>query len=456
MWKTLSFQGTCRQRWANGWGAVAAMFFLGLLFPDGSLASSFDSSGWQRFRDIHIPPHVDAGRVAAPLESSVLERSRSDLGDLRVVSSEGMLVPVTISDSFSDDGPSPFPGSLFKIIKRPGKWTDVWIDKKAKILTRGVMLQTSSKDFARKVEIRGSDSGNETYVILMDALVCDLPGSIPVRSLDLLHPLNNFRYILLRILDGDQPPLKVDGALCLPAQGSGPAALPAEVRILENRMNSSDSSTVVVADLGEKRFPLTAIKIATPSAKFVKRIRVLEGSSESPDSWRAFYEGTFFRIEKADASKEKLDARFSPQTSRYMMIELTGGGPAVTVKSLEAKAALRLAVFTYRPGLSYRLFYDNPHAKPLAQHSSEPSTNLTRVLAASSDVSIGEEQKNVVAPPPRPISSPDGAHPTTVGKVLGVAMLLIGLVLMFVVMLRARSHRRAERRRGSRLLDTRV
>ncbi len=403
-----------------------------------------------------MPPHAVAGPIGAPLESAIFEHSRPDLADLRVVSSEGVAVPVTVSDSFHHDEPTPFPGCCSKSSNDPGKWTDVWIDKKAKILTGGVQLQTSSKNFARKVEIRGSDNGNETYVIQMDALVCDLPGPVPVTSLELFHPLNNFRYIHLRILDGDHMPLKVDGALCFPAPGTGPWTQPADVRIVENRLNSSDNSTVVIADLGEKRLPLKGIKISTSTAGFVKKVRLLRGSSESPDSWSPFYDGTFFRIEKADAAKENLEARFEPQTSRYIMLELTGSGPAVTVKSINATAALRVAVFKYRPGLAYRLFYGNPQAKAFSGNAAEPSINLTRVLATSSDVSIGDEQKNVVSPRPRPMSSPKDSHPTTVGKILGIAMLLIGLLLLFIVMLRARSQRLAERRRGSRLLDTRL
>ncbi len=456
MLKIHSFQRIPLSRMVNGRRAIVVVFLLGLFMPNGSLASQFDSSGWKRFRDIHIPPHVGAAPVGAPLESAIFEHSRPDLADLRVISSEGVVVPVTISDSFRHDEPSPFPGVLFKVMKRPGKWTDVWIDKKAKILTRGVQLQTSSKNFARKVEIRGSDNGNETYVIMMDGLVCDLPGPTPIKSLELFHPLNNFRYIYLRILDGNQTPLKVDGALCFPAPGTGAWTLPGNVRIVENRLNSSDNSTVVIADLGEKRLPLKGIKISTPAVSFAKKVRLLQGSSESPASWRPFYEGTFFRIEKADAAKENLEAKFEPQTGRYIMLELTGEGPAVTVKAMEAKSAVRLAVFKFRPGLAYRLFYDNPLAKPFSSDTTEPSINLTRVLAVSSDVTIGKEQKNLLPPRPRPMSSPRDAHPTTVGKILGMAMLLIGLLLLFIVMLRARSQRIAERRRGSRLLDTRL
>ena len=455
MVKIFSMQRACRSHIEFCRKMLGLGTFLALFLSNYSLAAPFDPSGWHRFREIRISPQMEAGPVGTPLESSVLEHTKPDLADVRVVSSEGHVVPVTVTDSLHNEEPVPFPGALFKVLKRQGKWTDVWIDKKAKILTRGVMLQTSSKDFARKIEIRGSDTGIDTYVILMDGLICDLPGSIPVRSLELFHPLNNFRYIQLRILDGELPPLKVEGAFCFPAVAGGPATRSAEVRIVENRMNASDNSTVIIADLGEKRFPLAGIKISTPTKSFAKRVRMLQGSSDSPDSWKPFYEGTFFRIEMADAAKENLEARFQPQTGRYLMLELTGGGPVVTVNALDAKEAMRFAVFPYRPGLTYRLFYDNPQAEVSSIGDPQPTAILNHVLATSSGVSLGNERKNVVPPPPRPIRTQQSAYPTTVGKLLGMAMLLIGLLLLFAVMLRARSQRRAERRRGSRLFDSR-
>jgi hypothetical protein len=290
----------------------------------------------------------------------------------------------------------------------------------------------------------------------MDGLICDVPGAIPVRSLDLYHPLNNFRYIQLRILDGDQEPLKVDGALCFPAAGGHAAARTADVRIVENRMNASDNSTVVIADLGEKRFPLSGIRLVTPTKSFVKRVRILKGASDSTESWKQVYEGTFFRIERADATKENLEARFDPLNARYLMVELTGGGPVVTVKGLDATETLRYAVFPYRADLSYRLYYDNPQANAPSDNLPQQSLNLKRIQTTSSAVTLGNEKKNVVAPRPHPIQQTKTAYPATIGKFLGMAMLLIGLLLLFAVMLRARSQRRAERRRGSRLLDPRL
>jgi hypothetical protein len=455
MLKALSLAPLFRRVRPTSPGIVALVLSAFLVFPAHGWSSLFESEGWHRFREIHIPRNVDAGTVGVALESSVIENSRPDLADIRVVSSAGEVVPATITDSFQSDGPTAVPVPIFRIAKRPGKWTDLWIDKKTKSLSRGIVIQTSSRDFVRKVEIRGSDNGVDEYVIHMDGLVFDIPGPVPSRSFELLHPVNNFRYIHLRFLDGDQPPLKLEGTLCCLPLSPEATAKHLDLRLLENRTNQTDGSTVLVADLGEKRFPINGLKISTTSPAFVKRLRLLKGSPEEPaSSWQPFHEGTLFRVQRAEASKDSLHARFSPQSARYVLLELSGAGPVVPVKSLEATAAPRIVIFDARPDLTYRLFYGNPQAKAAPPTAPAHTVSVTRVLAASSDVSLREEQKYVPAPRPAAAIPRQEEKPSAVWKIVGVVMLLTGLLWLFGAMLKARSLRKEEKRRGSRLIRT--
>jgi hypothetical protein len=436
-----------------------AVGLLALLFvrPGLTWSEPFESAGWQHYREIRVPRTVEVGMVGVALEANVIEASRSDLADLRVVSSAGEVVPLAVTDLFHDEVSAPFPVSIFKIVKRPGKWTDLWIDKKAKILSRGVVIQTTSKNFVRKVEIRGSDTGVEEYVIHMDGLVFDIPGPVPIQSLELLHPVNNFRYIHLRFLDGEHPPLKLEGALCRPPPSSPAPAPPVELRLMENRTNAADNSTVLVADLGEKRFPISKIRFSSPNKGFTKKAR-LSKKGPGATSWLPFYEGTVFRIERAEALRESLELRFDPQNCRYVMVELSGPGPAVQVRSLEAFSAGRLAIFEFQPDLTYRLLYGNPQAKASGLTGPDPAMNFGRILTAAAEITLGEEQKNVPLPRPAAALPQPKAKPSsgTVWKVVGIVLLLIGLVLLFATMLRSRTQRRVERRRGSRFLDTRL
>ena len=76
--------------------------------------------------------------------------------------------------------------------------------------------------FHPKVEIRGSDNVRDAYVIRMDGLIADVGGAIPLSSLKLTILSIISRHIYLRILDGDQPPLKIDSIQCCPPDPEAP------------------------------------------------------------------------------------------------------------------------------------------------------------------------------------------------------------------------------------------
>jgi hypothetical protein len=430
-----------------------ALLFGCLIFP-ASAVPEFDFSGWSRSKDIQIPPHIQEGIVGVALDSSVLERCKQDLGDVRIVESDGKLVPVWITPPVEAEEPPPFQTRPFRVSKKPGKWTELWIDKGAKVLTREVLLETSSKDFMRKVELRGSDNGKDAYVILMDGLVMDLEKPLRIRSLEIPHHLNNFQYLQIRILDDEQPPLKIENVSCRPP-GSG-LKWPLNVRVMENRVVPSTNTTVTIADLGERRFPVTGLKVSTESKQFAKTATILGGNNESPESWIKLHEGPFFRMRKEEAAKERLSAIFQPQLCRYIKVEMSGPGAPVTVNDLEAYAAVRIAVFDYRKGSSYRLYYENPQAKGNETAALSHNLNVATIASIAQEIKLGQEQKVVPAISPKTEAPPEENQSFSFRQIAGIALLLFGLLLLFGIMLKARSARRMNVHVGNRTFSTRL
>ena len=431
-------------------------FLMILLFSSTTLAlgsAEFNSNGWKRFREIHIPEEIKEGLIGIPLESDLLEKCRPDLADIRVVSSGRTAVPILITEASNGEDAAPFPAQIFRVTKRPGKFTEIWIDKKAKVLTRAVIIQTSSKDFARKVELRGSDNARDSYVIRVDGLIADLVKPEPFQTLDIEHPLNNFQYLQLRILDEDQPPLKIDNVLCCRASTGTKFTKQLEPQITET--TRSNDSTTFEFDLGQKRFPLTSIGISSKTKEFIKKIRIAGKVSTNGDSWKDFFDGTLFRIRKDDTLKEKLQAQFKPQPYRYVKLELLGSRSKVDVDEIEALGAVRMAVFEHRKGLTYYIYYDNEDAK--LQVGPAPSvTNLGQIAELSPEIKLGDESKVPEAPVViEPVRSEKAPTESILRKFAGMALLLLGLLILFVVMLRTRGLRRAEVSRNYRSLGDR-
>jgi Protein of unknown function (DUF3999) len=454
MLKVIQVSNRCRQNGWRGYGVIITVILAGL-FLCGQALAAFNPSGWKNFRSIEVSPELPDGPAGIVLEPSVTDKCRPDVGDLRIVDSNGMQVLVGITDPAADDEVRPFPAQVFRVARTAGKWTDIAIDKTGKILTSGIIIGTRSKDFTRKVEIRGSDNVREAYVIRMDGLIADVKGPIPLSSLKLTYPLNNFQYIYLRILDGDQPPLKIDSVQCCPPDPVTPLARQLDVRILENHPDAAPGSTRIVADLGEKRFPLTQVAFSTSAKEFVKGIRVHGASSPNPESWEKIGEGAVFRLRKDEAVNEHLKVRVSPQSFRYILMELRGGGAPIAVDKIEATGTMRLAIFEYRRGLSYKLFYDNPSAEAVKTSPPTVLSNLGRIVTASSGIRLSEEHQNVTIPAPKMEPPVETRTSPTFWRFVGVVILAVSLLLMFSLMLRARSLRRSMRGRNSRVISTR-
>jgi len=353
--------------------------------------------GWRLFRRIQIPPGAQEGPVAVALDSTVIEKCRPDLADVRVVSGSGASVPVVVEGGPHNGAAVAVPAKISRIARRPGSFTEISIDKSGKVLSRGVTIQTPTKDFVRKVELRGSDNGRELYVVRMDGLIVGRSKPVPLRSLTIDHPVNNFQYLHVRILDEDQPPLKIDGVICEPPEEEDGFAAPLSVRIIENRTDASRQATVIVADLGEKRFPLQRIGITTSTKSFAKKFTLSGSSSPVSESWGKIAEGTFYRIAHEDAVKQQLTATFAPQPVRFVMLEIAGGdGPPVEVDELRAVGRVSYAVFHYKPGEEFRLFYDNPYSESQPADQSLPRLTL-QLASASSEIRIGPAERNVAS-----------------------------------------------------------
>jgi hypothetical protein len=439
-------------------GPIHVVFLLLLIFLlSGTAAAAFDTSEWKRFREVRITPSVADGQAGIPLESDLIEKCRKDMADLRLVSSDGSLVPFTIVEGAAGDDGEAFPARVFRMARKQGKWTDIWIDKQAKVLTQGVQVQTPTREFLRKVEIRGSDNAKESYVVKMDGLIADLAGPAPIRSLNVIYHLNNFQYIHIRIIDDDKPPLKIEGVLCYPPPADSNLSRPLEVRIRENRSDNATGTTTIVADLGERRFPAANVSLSSGSNEFAKRAILYGAATPSSESWTRMFEGTLFRLRRDEAVKEDLEARFKPQTFRYLKLELSGGSRgAVIVDKLQAKAALPMAAFQYRRGQDYRLYYDNPNAGSPATSPGSFSMNVNQLASVASEISLSGEQRNVVSDAPKKNEPSGKSELSRFQKIAGVMMLLVGLVLLFIFMLRARSSRRSRGRRGNGMVKPRT
>lgn len=435
----------------------AVIILLGLsVLPATGIAAAFDDRAWRFSRAIRPSQGAGEGYVALSLDSNIIDKCRADLADLRVVSSTGLEVPCLVVEAGDTDAPGPFPVKVFRI-SRGEQCTDIWIDKTAKTITRGIMLETSSRDFMRKVELRGSDNAREEYVIRMNGLILNSKGPPPISSLSVMHPLNGHQYIHIKVLDQEEPPLKITGVQCyppLPAKTQAPAI---NMTISENRVDRVRHSTELVAEMTDTTFPVHGIAIATSAKEFRKKVVISASNVLSPNEWEKVHEDVLFKVQKELAVAEKLETTFPARALRSLKVELSGGTPEpVPVDGIVAKLTIKALVFRQGLGETYRLYYGNSDALPSPGLPEAKATDLTGLLVGSASVTVGEETK-VVRPVERePRQPPPPEKQRTSYRSLAGAALLIGgvLLLLLIGAMRKRSWSRGTPLRGSRLVRT--
>lgn len=437
-------RGACSALCAIGWVAAALLAVVWSQPAWGDTPSEYFRKGWRFSREIQAPTGQEDGLVAVDLSSAVLTNCRSDLADVRIADSAPGETPLKIVFPDRPVQPEPFPARVFRVSQKPGQYTDLWLDKTAKILTSGVLLKTPSEDFVRRVEIRGCDDPQELYVIRVDSVIADLKKPVRARSLRIDHPLNNFQYMRLRIFDDNKPPIKIAGAQCYPPAPEGDALTDFPIRITENRRNPDSDSTIVVGDLGARRFPVTRVSVASPDTEFAARVKVSFATSPLSKAWREAYSGCFYRIKADGAVTERLRADFGPNLDRYIKIELSGRhAPPVVVDEVSVKGVVPKLVFRFQPGHKHWLVYDNPLQDSKAPALTEPPGAKELDPARLAQAHLGAEKK---APPPsvrRPLASRErGESNSFIWHVAGVTVLLSSLLLVFSLMLRSRSRKR--------------
>ncbi|MFH0822689.1 MAG: hypothetical protein V2B18_08040 [Pseudomonadota bacterium] len=433
---------------------VIVLYILLLGAGEGFGDDKFDVRGWKHLRNILVTPGIP-NPITLPLDCGILQKCRPDGADLAVVSADGRRVVSRFRQASGSNGLEPFPVRVFRMAKRPGKWTEVWIDKTSKILSDGISFKTSSKDFVRQVEIRGSDNTKEMYIVRIDGLIADFSSTAGFRTLTIDHQVNNFRYLYVRILDGDQQSLKIDGISCRTPSPAPDASIGIAPRIIANSVDSRDKSSRLVLDLGEDRYPATGLTIAASLPSFVRKVTLFDAESPSDESPKPFFDGVMFRLRRGEAVKELLSSRFPPSCRRYVVMRIAGGkeGP-IEVGDVTAEASNPLLAFDAAPGQDYRLYYGNADApRHVTVKGESPEGPLALVQAPSIGVALGPEEK-IVPPPekrkaketvrresPESLSQPGRWY----WEPAGMIIILAGLLLLFAVMLRTRSAKRESR-----------
>lgn len=374
-----------------------------LLLP--VVSADFETGRWTRVREILLPDkQTAADYVRVTLDGPVYEGAQDDLRDLRVIDDQMKEVASKVILPRDEAGEQAHAATIINQALAAGGRTTLTLDLGADPPRHNrLRLETSSRNFSRRVSIEASDDNRAWELLRDDGYIFDFSRAATAQFLTVDYLLSTRRYLRVTIENKNEEPVKIDGAaiLLFTSEAAKLTALPSE--LLSQEQDNQRRTTVLTADLSYAKLPSARLEFDTDVENFQRRVEI--SGSNSADAlkpnneylWQHVAGGEIFdiRIDRRHLHQLRIDypeARF-----RYLRAVIFNyDDQPITIRGINVSGYPRHLLFRREPGRSYRLFYGNAQAAP-------PRYDLEQLAAYLQPdklpvVALGDEQRLDLVP----------------------------------------------------------
>jgi len=411
----------------------------GLLAP--SVTADFAGESWRFFKPLLLPAEITQESLAEVVpDTDIFAHARQGLSDLRVIESDsGREVPYKLIVDREERRRSSFGGTMRDLGILPGQYTSFVVDLGQEgVLHNELEVRTASQNFQRRVTVEGSKDGEVWAVLQDDAQIFDFTitkRSFTARDTRVHYPSATSRYLRVRIIDEDEPPLAVVGSLVFFQQELSPRETETSAAILERMEDSAKRRTLLSLDLGSQGIPIHRLSISTGQDNFYRQVS-LEGSTDGKTWNGVMSSGTLYSYNTPKFVGSKLGIAFRESTFRYYRLTIINeDNPVLPVDNARAYGFLRKLIFSVAPGETYSLYYGNEDARA-------PSYELERIFPYLVTENLPQARLGAHAAnplfletpePPEPIRPFTERYPWLLATAVALASLLVGLFLANLV-----------------------
>ena len=396
--------------------------------------ADFSEDSWRSFKAVTLPPGLPPGSlVDLEPDLEVFAQADPSLRDLRIVEVETQReIPYKLLVERGEQRRVFLPVTIRDLSHLPGQHTSFVADLgQTGILHNELEIRTPSQNFQRSVVVEGSPDGEVWAILEEDVQIFDF--TIQERNFNaadtrLQYPASTSRYLRIRIINGDEPPLEVQGASAFFFQKLDPR----ETRLLAapagREENPEQQSSRLLFDLGTQGFLSNRLSMSIPQDNFYRRVS-LEGSQDG-QRWVILQRSEdIYAFNTPRFVGSKLEVHYPESGFRFLRLTIFNeDNPPLDVGSATAFGALRKLVFAAEPQHTYRLYYGNDSALP-------PSYELERIfpyLVTENlpQAGLGPHSANPsFAGPQKPSEPFTERYPWLLPTIVAVAALFIGIFL---------------------------
>ena len=350
--------------------AVVALAVALVILAAPLVWADFSVQSWRFFKPVVLPADLaETSLVEVVPGREVFPHAARGLADLRILEVDGQReVPYVLLVERGEQRRSSVAVRMRDLGHVPGQHTTFILDlEREGVLHNEFEISTSSHNFQRDIVVEGSEDAENWRVLDESGQIFDFTikeRDFTTRDTRVKYPSSTARYLRVRIIDGELPPLDVQGAVVFFAQQIQPRRAEFPINISLRVEDAAERNTQLFLDLGSRGFTTNRISLTTTQENFYRRAK-LEGSHDN-ELWTLLRRSEniyVFNTPKFVGSQIFI----SYPESRYRYFRLTvfnEDDPPLPVIGAQASGFLRKLIFFADPGGSYRLYYGNPDAEP--------------------------------------------------------------------------------------------
>ncbi len=412
---------------------IAAAMFVASAFAQAAM------SPWAFFVAV-TPGSAGPGmyRLVVPLE--VMDKSREDLADLRLYDASGREIPYGLRIRKELDEKREISARLFNqaIV---GTASEVSVDLGENPGEHNeVEIETEGRNFRRRVDLEGSDSGKEWKTLKTGDVVFNFESqNRAVESNRVSYPTSRYRYLRVRIfadeLTSKQAPVITGANVTMALREKGElTSWTAVVQSYQLLRNQGAPASAWPIDLGA-RVPVDRLALAIDDPSFSRPFQI--EAVDDPENIRLVASGELTR--RVGEERRPLVVTFDKEENARKLRLLINdyNNQTLNISSISASAPARQLVFDLKETTTQplHLFFGNPKATaPHYDFEKELPARLSREPTRSEVAAVANNPD--YRPEPLPLTE---RIPWLVYVVLAVSSLALALILISLARTAVRS-----------------
>jgi hypothetical protein len=327
-------------------------------------------TSWQWIQEIRLPEAQQARSFDFLITPGVLDKARTDLGDLRIYDARDREVPYALRVRRPEDKQESLPAREFNRAKNPDRSTELSLDLgKNPVEHNEIEILTGGTNFRRGVRVEGSDTDKKWSSLLDKSYLVHY--QVDSRVIDIhkvRYPASRFRYLRVRVLPDsgnpeDTPAISAVAVYRSVEVRGESVTLPAMLEAREAVPADQGPGSAWYVGFGGYAVPCEQLTIDIAERDFVRPFRLEKADPDEPRSVIAT--GEWRR--RAGSEAKPIEVRFPEVRARRLRLVVTDyRNPPLNLTGVRYSAPARQVILANGPDLSppLRLYFGNPNAEP--------------------------------------------------------------------------------------------